>query len=162
MAYWEQHNFPIIVTLPGNIYGPFDNFDLENAHVIPALVRKFVETVDDVQNRVVVWGTGKPTRDFVYVGDVAEGIMRAAEVCDEPELLNLSVGREISIREIVETLTELTGFAGDVIWDTTRPDGQPRRVFDISKAKRKLGFETPTGLRDGLRLTIKHATERAM
>ena len=154
MAYWDQHEFPVIVTIPGNIYGPYDNFDLENAHVVPALVRKFVEATDDGEDHVPVWGTGKPTRDFVYAGDVAEGILSAAELCDESSLINLSAGRETSIREIVEILTEITGFAGNLVWDSSRPDGQSRRIFDVSKAKRDLGFQARTRLHDGLRLTV--------
>ena len=169
IAYWRQYRFPAIVTIPGNIYGPYDNFDLENAHVIPALVRKFVEATDRPQtagpNRpssvvrhpssVVVWGTGKPTRDFIYAGDVAEGILLAAEAYDQPELVNLSSGRETSIREVVETLVEITGFDGEIVWDTSRPDGQARRVFDMSKAKRQLDFEARTSLREGLQRTVK-------
>ncbi|MBM4430820.1 MAG: GDP-L-fucose synthase [Chloroflexi bacterium] len=155
IAYWRQHRFPAIVTIPGNIYGPYDNFDLENAHVIPALVRKFVEAVDNGHAQVVVWGTGKPTRDFVYAGDVAECILRAAEVYNLPELVNLSSGRETSVREVVETLVEITGFDGEIVWDTSRPDGQARRVFDMSKAKRELGFEARTSLREGLQRTVK-------
>ena len=154
IAYWRQHRFPAIVAIPGNIYGPYDNFDLENAHVIPALVRKFVEVVDDGHEQVVVWGTGKPTRDFVYASDVAEGILRAVEVYDRPELVNLSSGTETSIREVVEMLVEITGCDGEVVWDTSRPDGQARRVFDVSKALRELGFKGRTSLYDGLRLTV--------
>ena len=155
IAYWRQRRFPAIVTIPGNIYGPYDNFDLENAHVAPALVRKFVEAVDDGHDRVVVWGTGRPTRDFIYAGDVAEGILRAAEVYDQPELVNLSSGTETSIREVVELLVEVTGFDGDMMWDTSRPDGQARRVFDVSKARRELGFRARMGLREGLRQTVE-------
>lgn len=154
IAYWRQHGFPAIVTIPGNIYGPHDNFDLEHAHVVPALVRKFVTAVDEGLDRVVVWGTGNPTRDFVYVGDVADGILLAAQVYDRPELVNLSSGTEVSIREVVEHLREVTGFRGEVVWDQARPDGQPRRVFDVTKARRDLGFEARTGLRDGLRITV--------
>jgi GDP-L-fucose synthase len=155
IAYWRQYGFPIINVIPGNIYGPYDNFDLENAHVIPALVRKFVEAVESGHKQVVVWGTGKPTRDFVYAGDVAEGILRAAEVYDRPELVNLSSGKETSIREVVETLAEITGFDGEIVWDTSRPDGQPRRVFDISKAQRDLGFEAKMSMREGLQRTVQ-------
>jgi GDP-L-fucose synthase len=155
IAYWRQYGFPIINVIPGNIYGPYDNFDLENAHVIPALVRKFVEAVDSGHKQVVVWGTGKPTRDFVYAGDVAEGILRAAEVYDRPELVNLSSGKETSIREVVETLVEITGFDGEIVWDTSRPDGQARRCFDVGKAKREIGFEARTSLREGLQRTVE-------
>ena len=154
IAYERQYGFKAIITIPGNIYGPYDNFDLRNAHVIPALVRKFVEAVDDGKQQVVVWGTGKPTRDFVYAGDVAEGILRAAELYQRSELVNLSSGVETSIREVVEILVELTGFEGEVVWDSSRPDGQARRCFDVTKAKRDLGFEAHTTLRDGLKKTI--------
>jgi len=114
MAYWRQYGFPAIVTVPGNIYGPYDNFHIEDAHVIPALVRKFVEATDDSLERVIVWGTGKPTRDFVYAGDVADGILLAAETYDEPQLVNMSSGKEASIKEVVDFLTEITGFEGEI------------------------------------------------
>jgi GDP-L-fucose synthase len=153
MAYSRQYGFPAVVTIPGNIYGPYDNFDLENAHVIPALVRKFVEAVDDGQDTIEVWGSGQPTRDFVYAGDVAEGILRAAEVYDHSTLVNLSSGRETSIRQVVESLAEITGFRGRIAWNQSRPDGQSRRLFDISKAERELGFRPGTSLAEGLRLT---------
>lgn len=169
-AYWRQYRFPTIITIPGNIYGPYDNFDLENAHVIPALVRKFVEATDGSAGRraskemtvsparpsaVAGWGTGTPTRDFVYAGDVAEGILRAAEVYDTPELVNLSSGTETSIRTVVETLAAITGFNGEVIWDNTRPDGQARRVFDVSKARKDLMWEARTSLPEGLTRTVE-------
>jgi len=156
IAYWRQHRFPSVITVPGNIYGPYDNFDLEAAHVVPALVRKFVEaTSDRAAGRVVVWGSGAPTRDFVYAGDVAEGILQAGAAYEEARLVNLASGRETSIREVVETLAELTGFKGEIVWDRTRPDGQARRVFDISQARRDLGFEPHTSLRDGLWKTVE-------
>lgn len=159
-AYWRQHGFVAVVTVPGNIYGPYDNFDLENAHVVPALVRKFVEAVDDSPGEggsrgVVVWGSGKPTRDFVYAGDVAEGILRAAEVYERSELVNLASGRETSIREVVDALIDITGFKGEVAWDRSRPDGQSRRAFDVTKAKGDLGFEARTSLREGLQRTVQ-------
>ncbi len=157
MAYWAEHQFPAIVTIPGNIYGPYDNFDLEQAHVIPALVRKFVEATETNRGRgrqVIVWGTGKPTRDFVYAGDVAEGMLRASEAYDQAELVNLSSGSEHSIGEVVETLTDITNFEGEVVWDHSRPDGQSRRRFDISKAERDLAFRAQTNLREGLKLTV--------
>lgn len=155
IAYWRQHRFPAIVTIPGNIYGPYDNFDLEHAHVVPALVRKFVTAVDEGHSEVVVWGSGTPTRDFVYAGDVAEGILLAAEHYDCPELINLSSGCESSIRDVVELLRDITGFHGEVVWDRSRPDGQARRLFDVSKAKRDLGFEARTSLREGLQKTVE-------
>ena len=155
IAYWRQYKFPSIVTIPGNIYGPYDNFDLEHAHVIPALVRKFVEaTAGDGENKVEVWGSGKPTRDYVYAGDVAEGILKAGEVYEETALVNLSAGREASIIEVVDLLIEITNFDGEIVWDRSRPDGQARRMFDVSKAKEEMGFECSTSLRDGLQKTV--------
>lgn len=155
LAVWWQHRFPAVVAIPGNIYGPYDNFDLEHAHVIPALVRKFVEaSAGEEHGEVVVWGSGRPTRDYVYAGDVARGMLRAAEVYDASELVNLSTGRETSVSEVVDLLTEISGFRGRVVWDSSRPDGQSRRRFDISKARRELDFECETPLREGLQLTV--------
>jgi GDP-L-fucose synthase len=148
-AYYRQHGFPSIIGVPGNIYGPYDNFDLENAHVVPALVRKFVEG-----NDVVVWGSGKPTRDFVYARDVADGLLLAGEKYDRAEVVNLSSGRDHSVREVVEVLIEATGFKGSIKWDASRPDGQIRRLFDVSKARTDLGFHAATSLRDGLIKTV--------
>ena len=150
--------FPAIVTLLGNIYGPNDNFDLENAHVLPALIRKFVEAaaMDHGKGQtVVVWGSGKPARDFVYVGDVAGGMVRAAEVYDRAELVNLSSGQEYTIRETVEALVEITGFEGKITWDVSKPEGQEHRMFDTSKAEHDLGFHTRTSLREGVKLTVE-------
>jgi GDP-L-fucose synthase len=148
-AYYKQHGFPSIIGVPGNIYGPYDNFDLENAHVVPALVRKFVEG-----NDVIVWGSGKPTRDFVYARDVADGLLLAGEKYDRAEVVNLSSGRDHSVREVVDVLIEATGFKGSIEWDASRPDGQIRRLFDVSKAKTDLGFHAATSLRDGLVKTV--------
>ncbi len=166
LAYWNEHRFPAIVTLLGNIYGPNDNFDLENAHVLPALIRKFVEAaaMDHGKGQtVVVWGSGKPARDFVYVGDVAGGMVRAAEVYDRAELVNLSSGQEYTIRETVEALVEITGFEGKITWDVSKPEGQEHRMFDTSKAEHDLGFHARTSLREGLTLTVewyrRHGTE---
>lgn len=153
IAYFRQYGFPSVIAIPGNIYGPYDNFDLEASHVVPALVRKFVDAVERGDEQVVVWGTGRPTRDFVYAGDVAGGMLRAAALYDRPELVNLSSGVETSIRELVTTLVEVTGFGGDVVWDTSRPDGQLRRCFDVTKARRELDFQPQVDLREGLRLT---------
>lgn len=156
IAYWQQHRFPAVVVLPGNIYGPHDNFDLENAHVVPALVRKFVEaTASRPHKDVVVWGTGRASRDFVYAGDVAEGILRAGEVYEQPELVNLSMGRNTSVKDVVEMLAEITDFDGEIVWDTTRPEGQPDRCMDASKARQELGFRAATDLREGLALTAR-------
>ena len=152
-AYWRQHGFPVVLVVPGNVYGPRDNFDLEDAHVIPALVRKFVEAADDGLPSVTVWGSGTPVRDFVYVTDVAEGMLRAAERCAGPALLNLASGEGTSIAEVVAALRAITAFAGTVLWDDSRPDGQARRVFDVSQAQETLGFSAATPLREGLALT---------
>jgi GDP-L-fucose synthase len=153
-AYWRQYRFLAVAAIPGNIYGPYDNFDLENAHVIPALARKFVEAVDDRQKRIVVWGSGTPTRDFVYAGDVAEGLLRAAESYKQPEIVNLSSGRDTSIADVVGELAAITGFQGQIVWDTSRPEGQSRRLFDVTKAKRDLDWEARTSLHDGLAKTV--------
>jgi GDP-L-fucose synthase len=154
VAYFKQHGFPSVITIPGNVYGPYDNYDLEASHVVPALVRKFFEATERGADQVVVWGTGRPTRDFVYAGDVARGILLAAERYDTPELVNISSGVETSIRELVELITQLTEFRGRVVWDASRPDGQLRRWFDINKAGADLGFEPQVSLREGLRRTV--------
>jgi GDP-L-fucose synthase len=173
-AYWRQHQFPVINTIPGNIYGPYDNFDLENAHVIPALVRKFVVAAApkkgsgtlnakvpdpffgaEKHEQVVIWGTGTPTRDFVYAGDVADGILRAAEVYDQPQLVNLSAGQETSIYDVVTALAAITAYNGKIVWDSSRPDGQSRRLFDITKARTELGWTPATSLREGLAQTVE-------
>lgn len=155
LAYWNQHRFPAIVVLPGNIYGPHDNFDLENAHVIPALVRKFADATQSRPHKdVVVWGTGRASRDFVYAGDVAAGILRAGETYAEPQLVNLSMGRSTSIREVVDLLADITAFSGNLVWDDARPEGQADRRFDVGKARRELGFDAVTDLRAGLAHTL--------
>jgi GDP-L-fucose synthase len=155
MAYFAQHQFLSVIGIPGNIYGPHDNFDLEAAHVVPALVRKFAEATASGADRVGLWGSGQPTRDFVYAGDVAEGLLRAAEVYQEPALVNLSSGQESSIREVAESLARLSGFTGTLLWDVSRPDGQHRRAFDTGKAARDLGWQPRTPLEEGLRLTLQ-------
>ncbi|HEU4758698.1 MAG TPA: GDP-L-fucose synthase [Dehalococcoidia bacterium] len=163
LAYYEQHGFASIITMPGNIYGPYDNFDLQAGHVVPSLVRRFVEATETDATEVTVNGTGRPTRDFVYAGDVAQGLLLAAERYDRPELVNLSSGVETSIRELVEQIVAVTGFRGRLVWDTSGPDGQARRWFDVSKAKRDLGWEAKTSLRAGLELTIPwYRANRAM
>lgn len=153
-AYFQQHGFVSVIAVPGNIYGPYDNFDLSASHVVPALVRKFVDASESGAREVVVWGTGRPTRDFVFAGDVAEGFLLAAERYSQPELVNLSSGVETSIRELVGILQALTGFQGKVVWDASRPDGQLRRFFDVSKAGTDLGFVSRTSLREGLLRTV--------
>ena len=154
IAYFRQHGFPAVIVIPGNVYGPYDNFDLEASHVVPALVRKFSDAVGRGAEEVPVWGTGRPTRDFVYAGDVAQGILLAAECYETPELVNISSGIETSIRELTEMIAGVTGFRGRVVWDTSRPDGQLRRCFDIRKAKADLSFEPQVSLGEGLRRTV--------
>jgi GDP-L-fucose synthase len=154
-AYWDEHKFNSSVVVPGNIYGPYDNYDLEGAHVVPAMVRKFVEAAENNVESVEVWGSGKPTRDFIYAGDVAEGIILAAEKVTAPTVINLSSGSETSVRELIDTLVEVTGFKGELKWNTSRPDGQSRRVFDVSRAKSELGWTARTSLREGLTKTVE-------
>jgi GDP-L-fucose synthase len=149
-AYREQYDLNTIFLFPANLYGPRDNFDLDSSHVIPALIRKMVEGEDDV----VLWGDGSPTREFLYVEDCANGLVRAAELYDRPEPVNLGTGVETSIRELAATIAELTGFSGEIRWDTSMPNGQPRRSLDASKAERLFGFKAETPLREGLERTI--------
>jgi GDP-L-fucose synthase len=149
-AYREQYGLNAVFLLPANLYGPRDNFDLETSHVIPALVRKMLESREEV----VLWGDGSPTREFLYVDDAAEGFVLAAERYDGPDPVNLGTGVEISIRELAETIAQLTGFDGEIVWDTSMPNGQPRRSLDASSAERLFGFRARTTLRDGLARTV--------
>ena len=153
-AYHRQYGFSSSVCIPGNIYGPHDNFNLNDAHVIPALVRKFVEAADTKADRVVVWGSGQASRDFVYAGDVADGLLLAAEKIAGFDVLNLGANRDTKVSEVVDLLTELTGFAGRVELDRNKPEGQPRRLMDSTKAQRLLGWTAKTELRRGLQLTV--------
>jgi len=154
MAYRQQYGFNSIFLLPVNLYGPRDNFDLESSHVIPALIRNFVEAIENRRNEIEVWGTGQVSREFLYVEDAAEGILLATERYDKPDPINIGAGFEITIKDLVEMLTKLTGFSGEVIWNTSKPDGQPRRCLDISKARTEFGFEARTDFKEGLRKTI--------
>lgn len=155
-AYKKQYGFNVVYLLPVNLYGPRDNFDLETSHVIPALIRKCIEAnfKGGSDSVITVWGTGKPTREFFYVEDAAEGILLAAERYNEPEPVNLGGGCEISIKDLVDLIVKLTGFKGKIAWDATKPDGQPRRCLDTSRAKRELGFEATMSFEEGLRRTI--------
>ena len=153
-AYRQQYGFDAIYLLPVNMYGPRDNFDLESSHVIPALIKKMVDGKLEGRKEVVVWGTGKVSREFLYVEDAAEGILRATEKYNEPSPVNLGVGQEITIGEVVDLIKELTAYEGKIIWDTSKPDGQPRRSLDTTKAKEKFGFEAKTNFREGLKRTI--------
>ena len=154
-AYRQQYGFNSIFLLPVNLYGPGDNFDTESSHVIPALIRKCIEARKQGNDRIVVWGTGEPTREFLYVEDAAEGILLAAERYDESDPVNVGSGMEISIRDLVYLIARLTGFEGEIVWDTSKPDGQPRRCLDTDKAERKFGFRAKTVFEDGLRQTIE-------
>jgi len=154
-AYRQQFGFNSIFLLPVNLYGPRDNFDLESSHVIPALIRKFTEAVENNKKEVEVWGTGKASREFLYVEDAAEGILLATERYNKPEPVNLGAGFEIKIKDLVGLIAELTGFDGEIRWNTGKPDGQPRRCLDVSRAKKEFGFEAKTDFRSGLRKTIE-------
>lgn len=153
-AYREQYGFHSIYLLPVNLYGPRDNFDLESSHVIPALIRKCLEAKEQHLKQVKAWGTGKATREFLYVKDAAEAIVLATEKYNEREPMNIGTGREISIRSLMEIIADKTGFVGQIIWDPDKPDGQPRRCLDITKSKRHLGFVARTTLEEGLQNTI--------
>jgi GDP-L-fucose synthase len=154
-SYREQYGTNAVYLLPVNLYGPRDNFDLETSHVIPALIRKMIEAQDRGEREIVLWGDGSPTREFLYVDDCAEGIVLAAERYDGSEPVNLGTGQEISIRELAELIGDLTGFHGEIVWDTSKPNGQPRRQLDVSRARELFGFEAHTTLRDGLQRTIE-------
>lgn len=154
-AYRDQYGFNAIYLLPVNLYGPGDNFDPASSHVIPALIRKCMEAVDTGADHIDVWGTGSASREFLYVADAAEGIVLAAERYDGPEPVNLGTGQEISIRALVELIAEVTGFAGEIRWDPAKPDGQPRRALDTTRARERFGFTAATALREGLTRTIE-------
>ena len=153
-GYREQYGMNVVFLLPVNLYGPRDNFDLETSHVIPALIRKMVEAKERGEREIVLWGDGSPTREFLYVDDCAEAIVLAAERYDGPEPVNLGTGKEISIRDLAELIGELTGFDGEIVWDTTKPNGQPRRRLDVLRAEELFRFRASTALRDGLERTI--------
>jgi GDP-L-fucose synthase len=176
-AYRKQYGFNAIYLLPVNLYGPRDNFDPETSHVIPALIKKIVDAMGGKEvarqriqklnkpnklnkihkpdNPITVWGTGKATREFLYVEDCAEAIVLATEKYNKPDPVNIGAGFEISIKDLVELIIKLTGFKGEIIWDTTKPDGQPRRMLDASKAEREFGFRVKTSFEEGLRKTIE-------
>jgi GDP-L-fucose synthase len=149
-AYREQYGLDAIFLLPTNLYGPRDNFDLENSHVIPALIRKMVESEDEV----VLWGDGSPTREFLYVDDCVDGLVLAAQRYDGPEPVNLGAAREISIRELAELIADVVGYEGRIVWDTEKPNGQPRRSVDGTRARELFGFEATTSFREGLERTV--------
>ncbi|HEY2588272.1 MAG TPA: GDP-L-fucose synthase [Tepidisphaeraceae bacterium] len=154
-AYRRQYGLDAIYLLPVNLYGPRDNFDLHTSHVIPALIRKCVEARDRGDKAITAWGTGSASREFLYVEDCAEGLVAAMERYESPEPMNLGSGREISIKDLTHLVAKLVGFQGEVVWDTSKPDGQPRRCLDVTRAKQELGFIAGTTLEGGLRKTIE-------
>jgi nucleoside-diphosphate-sugar epimerase len=154
-AYRREYDFNGIYLLPVNLYGPRDDFDLETSHVIPAIIRKCVEARESGEDSITAWGTGDPTREFLYVEDAAAGILDATERYDGRDPVNLGSGREISIRKLVELIVDVTGFDGKIEWDTSKPDGQPRRKLDTSRATERFGWEATTPLREGLNETVE-------
>jgi GDP-L-fucose synthase len=153
-AYREQYGLNAIYLLPVNLYGPGDNFDLEDSHVIPALIRKCVEATRSGSEEITVWGSGEPTREFLYVEDCARGIVMAARAYDGSEPVNLGSGKEISIRDLVQLIARITGFDGKIVWDAQQPDGQPRRCLDTTKAS-AFGFKSEVSFEDGLTETVR-------
>jgi GDP-L-fucose synthase len=153
-AYRQQYGFNSIFLLPVNLYGPGDNFDPAGSHVIPALIKKCMDAVDSGAQYIECWGTGKVSREFIYAADAAEGILLATEFYNGPEPVNIGAGFEITIKELAEKIVKLTGFKGEIRWDSSNPDGQPRRRLDVSKAKKYFGFEAKTSFDEGLKATI--------
>ncbi len=154
-AYRQQYGYNAIFLLPVNLYGPRDNFHLESSHVIPALIRKCIEAQEAGREELVVWGDGSPTREFVYAGDAAEGIVLATERYNEPDPVNIGSGYEISIKDLAALIARLTGFTGRLVWDTSQPNGQPRRGLDTRRAQERFGFTARVGFEEGLRRTIE-------
>jgi GDP-L-fucose synthase len=154
-AYRQQYGFNSIFLLPVNLYGPGDNFNPRSSHVIPALIKKCIDAIDNHADKIDVWGTGSATREFFYVEDAAEAISLAAESYNKSEPVNIGAGFEISIRDLTELVVRITGFQGRIVWDVTKPDGQPRRMLDTSKASKEFGFKAKTNLVTGLTRTIE-------
>lgn len=154
-AYRQQYGFNAIYLLPTNLYGPRDNFDPASSHVIPALIKKCVDALEKGEKQLVVWGDGSPTREFLYVEDCAEAIILAAERYDQPEPVNIGSGFEISIKDLIHLIAEITGFSGEIVWDTSKPNGQPRRGLDVSRAKQLFGFEAKTDFHVALKQTVQ-------
>jgi GDP-L-fucose synthase len=161
-GYRQQYGLNAIYLLPVNLYGPRDNFDLKTSHIIPAIVRKCVEAKERGDAEIVAWGSGNVSREFLYVEDCARGLVLAMEKYNSPEPMNLGNGREVTIRQAIETIAGLVGFTGKITWDASKPDGQPRRCLDVSRAKREIGFEATMPFEDGLRRTVDwYTTHRA-
>ena len=161
-VYRSQYDFNSIYLLPVNLYGPRDNFDLETSHVIPALIRKCLEAKEQKLDHIMAWGDGSPTREFLYAEDAAEGILMAAERYNGSEPVNLGSGFEISIKDLMETIARLTGFEGEIRWDTSKPNGQPRRKLDVTRAKELFGFEAQTDFENGLKQVIDWYTKNEL
>ena len=159
-SYRQQYGLNTIFLLPANLYGPGDNFDLQTSHVIPALIRKCDEAREQKLDFIEVWGTGRPSREFLYVADAADGIVRAAALYDEDAPVNLGSGREITIKDLVETIARVTDFPGEIRWNSDKPDGQPRRSLDVSRASEKFGFRSTTEFETGLRRTFEWYKKR--
>jgi GDP-L-fucose synthase len=154
-TYRRQYGFDSCAPIVANLYGPNDNFDLEDSHVIAAMIRKFVEAVDRGEREVVLWGTGNPSREFLYVDDAARALLLAAERLDTSEPVNVGTGRETRIADLAAMIQRITGYDGEVVWDTSRPDGQPTRYLDVSRARELMGFEAEVPLEEGLRRTVE-------
>lgn len=154
-AYRQQYDFNSIFLLPVNLYGPGDNFDECSSHVIPAIIKKCIDAIENGDEEIEVWGTGKATREFIYVEDAAESIVLAAEKYNKSDPVNIGAGFEISIKELVELVVDITGFSGKVVWDSSKPDGQPRRCLDTSRAEKEFGFKAKMDFSDGLKRTIE-------
>jgi GDP-L-fucose synthase len=154
-AYRRQYGFDSCAPIVANLYGPNDNFDLESSHVIAAMIRKFVEAGERGDDTVTLWGTGTPSREFLYVDDAALGLLLAAEHLEVSDPVNIGTGIETRIKDLAETLQRITGFEGELVWDTSRPDGQPTRYLDVSRARELMGFEAQTPLEEGLRRTVE-------
>lgn len=154
-AYHQEFGFNGIHLLLVNMYGPYDDFSLDTSHVIPALIRKFISAIENNKNEVIAWGTGRASREFLYVEDAAEAIILATEKYDKPEPVNIGAGFEISIKDLVELIAKLTSFRGAIVWDTSKPDGQPRRRLDITRAEKEFGFKAKITLEEGLKKTIE-------
>ena len=160
-AYRQEYGFNGIFLLPVNLYGPGDNFDLESSHVIPAMIRKFLQAKEHGDKQVELWGDGSPTREFLYVEDAAEGIVAAAEKYDSPAPVNLGRGEEVPIRKLAEVVARAVDYTGEIIWNTAMPNGQPRRMLDVTRASNEFGFRAQTGLNEGLQKTISWYLQNA-
>jgi len=154
-SYRQQYGFDAIYLLPVNLYGPGDNFNPDSSHVIPALIKKFIDAKESGSSKVEVWGTGASSREFLFVDDAAQAIVLAAQKYDKPDPVNIGSCMEITIKELVNLIAELTGFEGEIVWDTSKPDGQPRRMLDVSVAEREFGFRAAIEFREGLKKTIE-------